>query len=100
MTSTLTQLCFERLHPKLFVNHFGSSEVYTFTICSWLDRKPTCADGAGFYADIRIVTADPTRQVQPEEVVGVNTPGEVIVNLTSTEAFKGYWRRPDATKKA
>ncbi len=99
MTSTLTQLCFERLHPKLFVNHFGSSEVYTFTICSWLDRKPTCAGRAGFYADIRIVIADPTRQVQPEEVVGVNTPGEVIVSLASPEAFKGYWRRPDATTK-
>ncbi len=31
MTSTLTQACFERLRPKVFVNHFGSSEVYTFS---------------------------------------------------------------------
>src|ERR1700694_385015 len=30
MTSTLTQACFERFRPKVFVNHFGSSEVYTF----------------------------------------------------------------------
>jgi 2-furoate---CoA ligase len=100
MTSTLTQLCFERLHPKHFVNHFGSSEVYTFTVCSWLDRKPTCAGRPGFHEDIRIVTADSTRLVQPDEVVGVNTPGEVIVSLTSPEAFKGYWRRPDANAKA
>jgi 2-furoate---CoA ligase len=100
MTSTLTQLCFERLRPKSFVNHFGSSEVYTFTICSWLDRKPTCAGKPGFHEDVRIVTADPTRMVQPDEVVGVDTPGEVIVSLASPEAFGGYWRRPDATAKA
>jgi len=100
MTSTLTQACFERLRPKVFVNHFGSSEVYTFTICSWLDRKPTCAGRPGFHEEIRIVTADPTRCVFPDEVAGTGTPGEVIVSLSSPEAFKGYWHRPDANEKA
>lgn len=100
MTSTLTQQCFERLQPEVFVNHFGSSEIYTFTICSWLDRKPTCAGRPGLHADVRIVIADATRMVQPDEIVGVNTPGEVIVNLSSPEAFKGYWKRPDANTKA
>src|ERR671922_239897 len=94
MTSTLTQLCFERLQPKVFVNHFGSSEVYTFTICSWLDRKPTCAGRPGFHEDVRIVTADPTRKVLPDEVVAPGVPGEVIVSLCSPEAFHGYWQRP------
>jgi 2-furoate---CoA ligase len=100
MTSTLTQACFERFRPKVFVNHFGSSEVYTFTICSWLDRKPTCAGRPGFHEEIRIVTADPTRYVLPNEVVGTGIPGEVIVSLSSPEAFKGYWHRPDANEKA
>ena len=100
MTSTLTQACFERFRPQVFVNHFGSSEVYTFTICSWLDRKPTCAGRPGFHAEVRIVTADPTRFVLPDEVVGTSTPGEVIVSLASPEAFKGYWHRPDASEKA
>src|SRR5436305_4397108 len=100
MTSTLTQACFERFRPKVFVNHFGSSEVYTFTICSWLDGKPTCAVRPGFHEEIRIVTADPTRSVLPDEVVGAGAPGEVIVNLASPEAFKGYWHRPDANEKA
>jgi 2-furoate---CoA ligase len=100
MTSTLTQACFERFRPEVFVNHFGSSEVYTFTICSWLDRKPTCAGRPGFHEEIRIVIADPTRYVLPDEVVGTGTPGEVIVSLFSPEAFKGYWHRPDANKKA
>jgi 2-furoate---CoA ligase len=100
MTSSLTQLCFERFHPQIFVNHFGSSEVYTFTICSWLDRKPACAGRAGFHEEVRIVTADPTRKVLPDEVVDPNTPGEVIVSLASPEAFKGYWHRPEANEKA
>jgi 2-furoate---CoA ligase len=100
MTSTLTQLCFERLQPTVFVNHFGSSEVYTFTICSWLDRKPTCAGRPGFHEDVRIVTADPTRRVLPDDVVEPGVPGEVIVSLCSPEAFHGYWQRPDATEKA
>jgi 2-furoate---CoA ligase len=100
MTSTLTQACFERFRPKVFVNHFGSSEVYTFTICSWLDRKPTCAGRPGFHEEIRIVTADPTRYVLPDEIVGTDIPGEVIVSLSSAEAFKGYWHRPDANEKA
>src|SRR5256885_10267987 len=100
MTSTLPQLCFERLQPTVFVNHFGSSEVYTFSICSWLDRKPTCAGRPGFHQDVRIVTADPTRMVQPDEVVPAHTTGEVIINLNSPEAFKGYWKRSDANEKA
>jgi len=100
MTSTLTQACFERFRPKVFVNHFGSSEVYTFTVCLWLDRKPTCAGRPGFHEEVRIVTADPTRYILPDEVVGTGTPGEVIVSLSSPEAFKGYWHRPDANQKA
>src|SRR5438270_12162681 len=100
MTSSLTQTCFERFHPKIFVNHFGSSEDYTFTICSWLDRKPTCAGRPGFHEDVRIATADPTRYVLPDEVVDIDTAGEVIVSLSSPEAFKGYWHRPDANEKA
>jgi 2-furoate---CoA ligase len=100
MTTALTRLCFERFHPQIFVNHFGSSEVYTFTICSWLDRKPGCAGRPGFHEEIRVVTADPAHRVLPDEMVGPHTPGEVVVNLASPEAFKGYWQRPEATAKA
>ena len=100
MTSSLTKNCFERFRPDVFVNHFGSSEVYTFSICSWLDRKPTCAGRAGFNEQIRVVTPDPTAQAGPDELVAQGEPGEVIVNLSSPEAFRGYWRRDDANRKA
>ncbi len=100
MTSSLTEACFERFHPDVFVNHFGSSEVYTFSICSWLDRKPTCAGRAGLNERIRVVTADPTAQTGPDEPVPQGETGEVIVSLESPEAFRGYWRRDDANRKA
>lgn len=97
MTSTLTEHCFERLEPDIFVNHFGSSEVYTFTVCDWLDKKPTCAGKAGFHSEVRVVDVDGG---SPNAYVPLGTPGEVIVRLTSPEAFQGYWNRPEATAKA
>ncbi|MDA8194729.1 MAG: class I adenylate-forming enzyme family protein [Thermaerobacter sp.] len=100
MTSSLTRLCFERLDPEIFVNHFGSSEIYTFTTCSWLDRKPTCAGRPGLHAAIRVVTADSEPTVGPEDTVTAGETGEVIVHLSSPEAFRGYWNRPDANAKA
>lgn len=99
MTRTLTRQCFERLHPQVFVNHFGSSEVYTFTVCQWLDRKPTCAGRPGLHEEIRIVAIDNTMG-DPEAEVSLGQPGEVIVRLSSPEAFAGYWNRPEATAKA
>lgn len=100
MTKALTELCFERLKPQVFVNHFGSSEVYTFTVCSWLDRKPGCAGRAGIHEVVRVVRADPEPVVHPDEVVRPGETGEVIVSLRSPEAFAGYWRRPDANRRA
>lgn len=97
MTSTLTEHCFERLNPDVFVNHFGSSEVYTFTVCDWLDRKPTCAGKSGFHSEVRIVNIGSDT---PNDLAPAGTPGEVIVRLTSPEAFRGYWNRPTATAKA
>lgn len=36
----------------------------------------------------------------PDDTASVGAPGEVIVRLSSPEAFSGYWNRPDATAKA
>ena len=99
MTSNLTKQCFEQFQPEVFVNHLGSSEVYTFSICDWLDRKPTCAGKAGFYAEVRTVSVG-EESGPPDDIAPVGTPGEIIVRLTSPEAFAGYWNRPDSDAKA
>lgn len=100
MTKALTEEIFRKLKPDVFINHYGSSEVYTFSICDYLDKKPGCAGKPGFHQRIRVVVADPEGNATPDDVVPVRVPGEIIVDLRSNEAFQGYWNRPDATRKA
>jgi 2-furoate---CoA ligase len=83
--------------PELFVNHYGSSEIYTFTIEPDAAAKPGSAGKAGLNERIRVVRlggADPAARALPGE------EGEIIAELTSEEAFAGYWRRPDADARA
>lgn len=100
MTKALTEQCFEKLKPEIFVNHYGCTEVYTFTVCDYLDKKPGCAGKPGFHQNIRIVTPDPDGHSTPEDIVPNGEPGEIIANIKTIEAFQGYWKNPEATKKA
>ena len=100
MTSTLTRRVAEVFRPQVFVNHLGSTEVYTFTVCDRVLDKPTCAGRSGLFGRSRLVRADPERKGSPEDVVARGETGELIVALDSPEAFSGYWRRPDADARA
>ena len=83
--------------PELFVNHYGSSEIYTFTIDQNAAAKPGSAGKAGINQRIRVVEIGAD---DPERTVAAGTEGEVIASLESEEAFAGYWQRPDADAKA
>ncbi|MED1644430.1 AMP-binding protein [Brevibacillus agri] len=100
MSEALTQKCFQRLRPKHFVNHYGSTEIYTFTTCAILDKKPGCAGKPGIHQRMRLVTPDPSGGSTPQDEVPDGQIGEIIIHAGSDEAFKGYWNRPDATRKA
>lgn len=100
MSPYLIKSCLEVFTPATFVNHFGSTEIYTYSICSWLDRKPGCAGKAGLHSELRLVTPSNTAMTQPHEVVQRGEVGELIVKLSSPEAFRGYWNRPDLTTKS
>ena len=100
MLSALTEACVRRFRPQVFVNHYGSTEVYTFTVCDRVAAKPGCAGRPGLHSAMRIVTADPDRRVLPHEEVKPGEVGEIIFSLASAEAFRGYWNRPEATAKA
>lgn len=83
--------------PELFVNHYGSSEVYTFTIDPQAAKKPGSAGKSGINQRIRVVrlnTGDPEAIVAPYE------EGEIIADLVGDESFEGYWNRPDADAKS
>jgi 2-furoate---CoA ligase len=100
MSSTLTERVAEVFRPDVFVNHLGSTEVYTFTVCDRILTKPTCAGRPGLFGRARIIRPDPERRGSPDDVVTRGETGELIVGLDSPEAFSGYWRRPDADEKA
>jgi 2-furoate---CoA ligase len=83
--------------PQLLVNHYGSSEIYTFTIDQNPVRKPGSAGRAGLNTRIRVVKLDAR---SADERAGVREEGQIIADLNSDEAFEGYWKRPGADARA
>ena len=82
MTSALVERCAEAFSPRLFVNHYGSTEIYTYSIHRDQRAKPGCAGRPALNARLRL---------------GEN--GEILCHMSSDEAFAGYWNRPDADEK-
>ena len=97
MTDGLLKTLNDALQPDLFVNHYGSSEIYTFTIDQNAAAKPGSAGQAGINQQIRVVRLNAksaTDLARPDE------EGEIIALLAGDELFEGYWRRPDADAKS
>jgi 2-furoate---CoA ligase len=97
MTDGLLKKLAEAFKPDLFVNHYGSSEVYTFTIEDDAPSKPGSAGRSGINQMIRVVSLDAT---SADQLAQPNEEGQIIALLAGDEAFEGYWRRPDADAKA
>jgi 2-furoate---CoA ligase len=97
MTDGLLQKLTAAFRPELFVNHYGSSEIYTFTIDQDAPKKPGSAGRAGINQMVRVVKLG---AASPGEIAGVGEEGEIIALLAGDESFEGYWRRPDADAKA
>src|ERR1700680_2834706 len=55
MTDGLLKRLNDAFQPELFVNHYGSSEIYTFTIDQNAPAKPGSAGKAGINQQIRVV---------------------------------------------
>ncbi|MFQ5693985.1 MAG: class I adenylate-forming enzyme family protein, partial [Nitrospinota bacterium] len=58
MTRTLVEALVARFHPEVFTNHYGSTEIYTFSINQRLQEKPASAGRPGVNSELRIVRAD------------------------------------------
>ncbi len=83
MTSTLVRRCVDLFRPEVFVNHYGSTEIYTFAIGRDQVSKPGCAGRPAVNTRLRI-----------------DDGGEILVHMGSDEAFAAYWKRPDADAKS
>jgi 2-furoate---CoA ligase len=83
MTSTLVRRCAEAFSPEVFVNHYGSTELYTYSTGRDQLAKPGCAGRPSVNARLRLAEG-----------------GEIVAHLSSDEAFTGYLNRPDADARA
>jgi len=97
MTDGLLKTLQAAFKPELFVNHYGSSEIYTFTVDQDAPKKPGSAGRAGINQNVRVVKLGAQTV---DEVAGVGEEGEIIALLAGDESFEGYWRRPEADAKA
>jgi 2-furoate---CoA ligase len=97
MTDGLLKTLQAAFDPDLFVNHYGSSEVYTCTIDQNAPAKPGSAGRAGINQMMRVVRLGAQ---SVDEVAATGEEGEIAALLAGDESFEGYWRRPDADAKA
>ena len=97
MTDGLLKKLQAAFKPDLFVNHYGSSEVYTCTIDQNAPKKPGSAGRAGINQMVRVVKLG---AVSVDAAAAPGEEGEIIALLAGDESFEGYWRRPEADAKA
>ncbi|MAP11122.1 MAG: 4-chlorobenzoate--CoA ligase [Gammaproteobacteria bacterium] len=97
MTDGLLAALSDAFKPQLFVNHYGSSEVYTVSIEQDAAAKPGSAGRAGLNQRVRVVA---TGAQDPDAIMAAGEEGEIIADMSGDEAFEGYWQRPDGDAKA
>lgn len=97
MTDGLLQKLQKAFEPDLFVNHYGSSEIYTFSINQRAVDKPGSAGRAGINQMIRVVRLDAG---SVDDLAKPGEEGEIVATLAGDESFEGYWRRPDADARS
>jgi 2-furoate---CoA ligase len=97
MTDGLLKMLQAAFKPDLLVNHYGSSEIYTFTIDQTALAKPGSAGRAGINQVVRVVKLGAQ---SVDDAAAAGEEGEIIALLAGDESFEGYWRRPDADTRS
>lgn len=97
MTDGLLKQLDEKFAPELFVNHYGSSEIYTFTVEPNAASKPGSAGKAGLNQHIKVVSLNST---DANDTTAPDQEGQIIASMQNDEAFQGYWHRPEADAAA
>ncbi|WP_054637594.1 class I adenylate-forming enzyme family protein [Thalassobacillus sp. C254] len=99
MSDELVRKCDEVFSPQRFVNHYGSTEIYTFTYCEDIRLKGS-GGKPGIHQNIRLISPNSRPDSMAEAEMKEGEVGQIVINMNSVEAFKGYWNRPDATRDA
>ncbi len=95
MTDGLVKKIKNKFNANQLINHYGSSEIYTFTTEPDAFNKPGSAGKAGLNQMIRIVKINSNN---PNEITRFSEEGEIIANTISEESFNGYLNKPEINK--
>jgi 2-furoate---CoA ligase len=93
MATSVVMQCTEKITEN-FTHIYGSSETYCMGYYRNTGKKPQ-ALLTGITQGIHIIKPGG----MPDEVLGVGEEGEVICSLRSSEAFSGYWNKPEKTSQ-
>ena len=97
MTDGLIKKIKQSFSVSQLINHYGSSEIYTFSIEPNALNKPGSAGKAGINQNIRVVKIN-SKNINAK--TKINEEGEIIAYIKNDEAFEGYLERPDADKSS
>jgi len=97
MSEALLRRLDQAFAPDLFVNHYGSSEVYTFAISQNARLKAGSCGRAAINCRLRVVKLG---SKDPADLAAPMQEGQIIASLDGDEAFEQYWNRPDADAKS
>lgn len=96
MRTELINKCNEYFNPVEFINHYGSTEIYTICSNDEVRKKPQVAGKSGLHSQIEVIPIKGKYRIDHNSGEEI---GEIKVSIDSDEAFKGYWNRPDETAK-
>ena len=94
MTDALLKKLDAAFRPDLFVNHYGSSEIYTFTVDQNAAAKPGTAGRAGINQLVRVVRLG---SKSADEVTAVGEQGEIVALIAGDESLKAIGAEPTPT---
>src|SRR5690606_3114612 len=97
MSEALLRRIDKAFSPDLFVNHYGSSEVYTMAITQNARLKAGACGRAAINCRLRVIRLG---SVNPEERVQAMEEGQISAHLDGDAALEGYWNRPDANERS
>ena len=97
MTDGLIKKIKQNFSASQLVNHYGSSEIYTFTIEPNALHKPGSAGKAGINQNVRVIKIN-SKNINAK--TKINEEGEIIAYIKNDEAFEGYLKRPDADESS
>ena len=79
------------------VNHYGSSEIYTYTINPDASQKPGSAGKPGLNSQIAII---PLGSNDVHRTLNFGSEGQIIARLYTEESFCSYLNKPEANRAA